>query len=96
MSTPNKPTALTDDEALAKLSSAELAIVDATITRANGQSFTLDVSAYLHERVKPVSVKTHADLARHIISMKGETRGLLVQKLSGLLLANMEAESTIA
>jgi len=48
MSTPNKNANLTDDEAIANLSEAELAIVDATISRAKGEPVTLDVSAYLH------------------------------------------------
>lgn len=93
MSNPNKPTVLTDDEVLAKLSATELAIVDATITRANGQPITIDGSAYLHEHVQPLTVNSHADLARHIVGSKTkETRSLVVQNLSGQLLASMESE----
>lgn len=96
MSTPNKNANLTDDEAIANLSEAELAIVDATISRAKGEPVTLDVSAYLHENVKPATVSTHAQLARHLIGMKGETRRLLLQNLMGQLLAEMNANPSQA
>lgn len=93
MSTPSKAPVLTDDEVLAKLSGTELAIVDATISRANGRPITIDGSAYLHEHVQPLTVNSHADLARHIVGSKTtETRSLIVQNLSGQLLASMESE----
>ena len=93
MSPTNKPQPLTDDEVMANLSGTELAIVDAMLSRAKGQPVTVDGSAYLHENVQPITVGTHVELARHIAGLKGERRALVLQNLSGQLLADMVSDT---
>jgi hypothetical protein len=85
----NVPKILSDEEAMQQLSDTELAIGEAALSTG---PITLDI-AYHHQHPNVVTIESLPELGRRLSKLKDDIRELVLRRLSGGVMASMEAQN---